>query len=356
MVFMALAGVLVAVMACEEPGWALSPLGLDATRKTRAIELIGIAMGGVLLAIGAVIANRRAVAMEGTVKSTEKGLRQERLKTAIEHLGHPSDSVRLGGAYELFHLAKKEKDNEDLRQTVLDILCAHIRRATGEARLPEKACKAKPSTEIQSLLTLLFVQEHEVFEGPPHQLAGKLAERGQSFPCTTARGRPFRSISARGEPYRGIRLQKAWLVGVHLSRSGPFRDTSAKECALSGHIYKGRTFIGARLQGADLVLRHICKGRDLSRCTSARRRSLIQGVSARERAFPGRGCKGRILFRGTIARDEDFSETRLQGATSQPRRILSRRSRSAYSWEDRPREGNLSGVSVCRRIESRKDL
>ena len=40
-----------------------------------------------------------------------------------------SDSVRLGGAYELFHLAQ---DTEELRQTVLDILYAHIRRTTGE--------------------------------------------------------------------------------------------------------------------------------------------------------------------------------------------------------------------------------
>ena len=37
-------------------------------------------------------------------ETTEQGQRQERLKNAIEHLGHESASVRLGGAYELFHL------------------------------------------------------------------------------------------------------------------------------------------------------------------------------------------------------------------------------------------------------------
>ena len=178
MVFMALAGVLVAVMVCKEPGWAFYLLGLDllgpddTTRKTRAIELIGIAMGGVLLAIGATIANRRAVAMENAAraqaaaasaqaeaaaqqakanKGAEDGRRQERLKTAIEHLGHASRSVRMGGAYELFHLAQ---ETPDLRRTALDILCAHIRRTTGGKRY-RKRHAAAPSTEIQSLLTLL---------------------------------------------------------------------------------------------------------------------------------------------------------------------------------------------------------
>ena len=105
-------------------------------------------MGGVLVALQALMSYKRAKAMEQTaeaqadaakaqadaVSKTEQGQRQDRLKNAIEHLGHESDSVRLGGAYELFHLAE---DTEDLRQTVLDILCAHIRRTTGESKYSE---------------------------------------------------------------------------------------------------------------------------------------------------------------------------------------------------------------------------
>ena len=123
-------------------------------------------MGGVLLAIQAVLSYIRAKAMEDAAnaqagateqqakanENAERGLRQERLKNAIEHLGHGSDSVRLGGAYELFHLAQ---ETENLRQTALDILCAHIRRTTGETVYREKH-ESKPSEEIQSLLTLLF--------------------------------------------------------------------------------------------------------------------------------------------------------------------------------------------------------
>ena len=144
-----LAGLLAvfAVVGVFDPAWVHAFFGVqEGTEKFRILEFVGVGMGGVLLAIGAAIANRRAVAMEDAAKAqaeaaaqqaaanrgAEEGRRQERLKNAIEHLGHESDSVRLGGAYELFHLAR---DTGELRQTAMDILCAHIRRTTGEASI-----------------------------------------------------------------------------------------------------------------------------------------------------------------------------------------------------------------------------
>ena len=94
-------------------------------------------------------------AQADAVSKTEQGQRQERLKNAIEHLGHEKDSVRLGGAYELFHLAK---ESEEMRESVFDILCAHIRRTTGENKY-RKTYGSKPSEEVQSLLNLLFVKD-----------------------------------------------------------------------------------------------------------------------------------------------------------------------------------------------------
>ena len=158
------------------PEWIYDLVGVskDEDKKFTALKSLGVAMGGVILAIQAANSHRRAVAMEESARAqaraseaqadaarqqaeanrnAERGLRQERLKNAIEHLGHGSVSVRLGGAHELFHLAQ---DNNELRQTALDILCAHIRRTTGEVEYREKH-KSEPSEEIQSLLTLLFV-------------------------------------------------------------------------------------------------------------------------------------------------------------------------------------------------------
>ena len=173
-------------------------------------------------------------------QNTEKGLRQERLKNAIEHLGNDSDSVRLGGAYELFHLAqdtKKEalqrmrssdgaderfhlaQDTPDLSQTVLDILCAHIRRTTGEDEY-RNTHQWKPSEEVQSLLTLLFVQDHHVFKGLPINLQ-------ESW--------------LNGANLRKARLQKAKLTRAHLKKADLY------ETCLHGAILSE-----ACLHGADL--------------------------------------------------------------------------------------------------------
>ena len=76
----------------ECPRWTNQYLGIS--KKDEALKFLGISMGGVLLALQASIANRRAKAREDTAKAqveanknTEQGQRQERLKNAIEHLG-----------------------------------------------------------------------------------------------------------------------------------------------------------------------------------------------------------------------------------------------------------------------------
>ena len=174
------------VMVSESVEGYVPPLfGLDTktdNAKTDTLRVLGVGMGGVLLAMQALMSYKRAKALEDAAiaqadaakaqakateeqakanQNTEKGQRQERLKNAIEHLGHASDSVRLGGAYELFHLAQ---DTKDLRQTVLDILCAHIRQTTGEDEY-QKKYPSKPSEEIQSLLTCFSCRTIESSKG-----------------------------------------------------------------------------------------------------------------------------------------------------------------------------------------------
>ena len=224
------------IVGVFDPAWVRRFFGVETgTGKFRILEFIGVGMGGVLLAIGATIAHRRARAMEDAANAqakavaqqtvanegAEDGRRQERLKNAIEHLGHESDSVRLGGAYELFHLAQ---DTEDLRQTVMDILCAHIRRTTGEAGYRETH-KEKPSTEVQSLLTLLFVRKHAVFRG-----------------CR-------------------IDLQESWLNGAELAGAylcGAFLDAAYLRRATLVHAYlQGVTFIGTEMQNSYITNAHM---------------------------------------------------------------------------------------------------
>ena len=143
-------------------------------------------MGGILITLQALMSYRRAKAMEGTAESqakateeqakanqhTEEGQRQERLRNAIEHLGHKSDSVRLGGAYELFHLAE---DTEALCQTVLDILCAHIRQTTSEDKYRETH-KSKTLGGDPKPVDVAVRAGARGFQRLPHQLARKLAK------------------------------------------------------------------------------------------------------------------------------------------------------------------------------------
>ena len=245
--------VFVVVIFPENPEWIFNLLGVaeKGEPKYEALKFLGIGMGGVLVALQALMSYKRAKAMEQTAEAqadaakaqadavvkTEQGQRQDRLKNAIEHLGHESDSVRLGGAYELFHLAE---DTEDLRQTVLDILCAHIRQTTSEDKYREKH-KSKPSEEIQSLLTLLFVQKHEAFKGCHINLQ-------ESW--------------LNGADIRGAHLEKAILTKSYLQgtilykahlQNANFRDAYLQGAQLNNTHLQGAKFFGTRLQGARLA-------------------------------------------------------------------------------------------------------
>ena len=223
----------VIVMYSESPRWIFNFLGVSENGKSKyeALKFLGISMGGILVAWQALASHRRAKAMEDTAKHTEHGLRQDRLKNAIEHLGHEKDSVRLGGAYELFHLAE---DNKDLRKTAFDMLCLHIRQTTGEKRYQEKH-KSKPSEEVQNLLTLLFVQDHGVFKGLPINL---------------------RESYLNGADLQRARLEKAILTEVHLQRANLREARLQGANLLSSHLQE--TYLWwAHLQGANLYSSHL---------------------------------------------------------------------------------------------------
>ncbi len=119
----------------SRPPWVFAVF--DEETERRFLEYLGIAMGGVLLALGAVFADRRAKAMAEAAqaqaeanRNAEKGQLQERLKNAIDHLGHGSPTVRAGGALELERLAR---DAPELREIAHEILYAHERRDAGGA-------------------------------------------------------------------------------------------------------------------------------------------------------------------------------------------------------------------------------
>ena len=141
--------------------WVGRGLGLSESEKNKILTFLGLGIGGILVVMEVAALSGAVNEQAKANQNTEQGQMQERLKNAIEHLGHASDSVRLGGAYELIHLAI---DTKNLRWTIWEMLCDHIRLTTSKKEYREKY-KSKPSEEIQSLLNLLFVQKYEVFKG-----------------------------------------------------------------------------------------------------------------------------------------------------------------------------------------------
>ena len=292
--------------------------------KVEILEFVAIAIGGDLFALQIMISNQRAKAMEVAAsaqaeatkqqaranENTENGQRQERLKNAIEHLGHQSASVRLGSAYELVHLAD---DIEDFRQTVLNILCAHIRRTTGDPVYQEQH-RDRPSQEVQSLLALLFVQKIEVFKDLEATLTGSwligayLSEtqlKGAHFWKAELQGAKFVIAQLQGADLSGAQLQGA-KFGMARVQCADLRDAQLQGADLTGARLQGADLSEAKLQGADLRDAQL-QGADL---TGAR----LQGVLAGPRS-PALTFEQRI--RSRIDRNSNLSSVTFSGGMSE---------------------------------------
>ena len=223
-------------------------LGLEAGEKSIVLKYLGFTMGGLLVAIQAAASHMRAKAMEVVAgeharsnRQSEAGLRQERLKSAIEHLGSSAESVRLGAAFELYHLAQ---DLEELRQTVLDILCSHVRGTTAHDLYQENH-PSKPSEEVASLLSLLFVRGQAVFAGLQLDL------RASWLNGADLRKARLSGANLHSAHLDGALLEEAHLEGVQLS------EAYLREARLSKAHLREACLVQARMQGANLNDAHL---------------------------------------------------------------------------------------------------
>ena len=237
--------------------------------KLLLLQSIGILIGGVFVASQALASYIRGIAMEKTAAAQadstgqqaranvliEQGQRQERLKAAIDHLGHLSSSVRLGGAYELVHLAR---ETEDLRGTVLDVLCAHVRQTTTTKEYRENH-HSKPSAEIQILVTTLFVQNICWFKGLRAHLQGSVlngANLANSYLVdSNMEGVQLHGANLHNANLQGVTLLNANLSGVFIAQadlSGAriFTSNMQRAIVVESHV-RGATIIGTAMHFAD---------------------------------------------------------------------------------------------------------
>lgn len=127
-----LAGTLITAIAVTVGvGWAVFAID-PAAGLAEALKAGGLAGAAVAALYALWLNDRRRRVEEGRQAVEEERLRtdgnrisHERFARAVEMLGHDADQVRVGGVHALVGLAR---DTTSYTQTVVDVLCAYLRR------------------------------------------------------------------------------------------------------------------------------------------------------------------------------------------------------------------------------------
>ena len=241
--------------------------GIAAGSKLTLLHTLGIALGGAFIGLQALASHRRAIAMEqaanaqaqATKEQTkanlhiEQGRRQDRLKNAIEHLGHKSASVRLAGAYELFHLAR---ETEPFRERVFDILCSHIRQTTTEANYINIYLN-NTSPEIQSILALVFANSHDTFEGLKANLQGSCLNRANLMNLrlvgANLEGAQLQLANLHQAQLQGSRLLNVNFCGA-LIMAADLSGSAILSCMFQRSLLTNTRFMGCTIIGSNMQL------------------------------------------------------------------------------------------------------
>ncbi|GAA4538982.1 pentapeptide repeat-containing protein [Amycolatopsis samaneae] len=97
-----------------------------ATSRGDALKTAGLAGGAIAVLYGLWLNDRRRRVEEARHAVESSRVSDERFAKAVELLGHEADQVRVGAMHALAGLARARP--EDYAQTVIDVLCAYLRR------------------------------------------------------------------------------------------------------------------------------------------------------------------------------------------------------------------------------------
>ena len=182
----------------------------------------------------------------------------------MEHLGSDKPSVRQGGTHALFHLALKDKG---LRASIAGILCAHIRETTSNKDYQEQN-KNKPSTEMQSLLRLLFVAETADEESLARFWQGSTPDLNGGYFCgVELEGARFQGAKLSSAQFKGAKLIDAWFQEAKLDKA-QFQRAWIRDAKFQGAWMREARFHVADIRQAQF------KGRTLRWPSSKERGSL----------------------------------------------------------------------------------
>ena len=211
----------------------------------------------ILAVIGFVLFYMRVKAMDKSAEASLQENQQTLFNTAIGHLGDDKESVRLGGIYALYELAKGDTTKDKYREPVHEILCAHIRSKTNEEEYkrqyvyidPESKPEPKPSTEIQNLLDIL-TKEPEC-----HPFRGlRVNFSGAQLQFAYLGGAQLKSANLIRAQLQSANLDKAQLEFADLRyarlQKADLRYAQMQSAILDGAQLQGATLEGIQLAGA----------------------------------------------------------------------------------------------------------
>ena len=210
--------------------------------KLELIQLIGWGMSGIIAVFVAFGLLQRAAALDKQNEISEKGNFHERFKTATEHLSSDQVSLHISAFNEFYHIAEIEPD---LRKTILNILCAHLRQTTKDKNYQRDATeseKMKPTDEVQSLLDVLFKphKNNLIFGGISANLAG-----------VNLQGADLEKANLQMANLLEARLKKANLQEANLNKANLRRANLKKADLCQAELHEAELW-GANLQEANL--------------------------------------------------------------------------------------------------------
>ncbi len=213
------------------------------TTKSELLKFIGWGMSGLIATLGVIGLLQRATALDKQNEMTAEGHIHERFKAATEHLGSKNVSVRIAAFNEFYHIADIEPD---LRKTIFDILCAHLRKTTKDKNYEKIIAKAKvikPTEEVRNLLNILFKLNSKdtfIFDSK----ATILKE-------VNLQGANLHKANLKETKLQEANLQNARLQKANLKEAS-LQETNLKEAKLQNANLQGASLQGADLQGTDL--------------------------------------------------------------------------------------------------------
>ena len=247
--------VIAGVLAFSWDGKWLIPLGaerladtklLDAERlRLEWVKFLAYLAAGMLLVLQIRISNRRATALEDTVRVGREGIIAERFKNAIGHLGGVSSSVRIGGIHTLYNIAKARESRPEYARAVLEILAAHLR---------EKSKVRGCDEEVKTIVRMLFpsLDDEEIFKGKDSKYALEdINLSGANLQRAQLENRAFYRVDFDEANLTGANLKDTLLYNASMERAildrADLRGAELRRCFLGSAYCRHTNFSNASI-------------------------------------------------------------------------------------------------------------